>query len=222
LLQNYNYSKLRGKSLVCFGGSEGIGKAICDLAIKNNAKVYAFSRSTTNTDVKNETDIESSLQIVAKAEGKIDYIINTAGLLELSQFHTLDIKEIDNQINTNYRGSIMIAHFAYPYLKVSRGGLLMFTSSSYTYGRPLYGLYSSSKAAIVNFTQSLAQEWTECGIQVNCINPERTKTQMRIRNFGIEDESKLLDPIKVAEVSLATLCSSFTGQVLDVRNNSEV
>ena len=72
--------------------------------------------------------------------------------------------------------------------------LLNFTSSSYTRGRSYYALYSSSKAAIVNFTQAIAEEWTSDNIKVNCINPERTATPMRTSNFGVEPRDLLLDP----------------------------
>lgn len=103
------------------------------------------------------------------------------------------------------------------YLKRSQGQLLFFTSSSYTRGRAFYSIYSSAKAAVVNFVQAVAQEWDAWGIRVNCINPERTKTPMRVQNFGNEPADTLLSPEKVAEASLQTLVSDFTGQVIDVK-----
>ena len=97
--------------------------------------------------------------------------------------------------------------------------MLFYTSSSYTRGRAFYSLYSSTKAAVVNFVQAIAQEWEPWGIQVNCINPERTKTPMRVKNFGIENEATLLTAREVAEKSLKTLLADFTGQVIDVKLN---
>lgn len=81
----------------------------------------------------------------------------------------------------------------------------------------MYSLYSSTKAAVVNFMQALAQEWEADGIRINVMNPERTKTPMRVRNFGNEPEGTLLDASVVAEASLKTLISDVTGQVFDVR-----
>ena len=81
----------------------------------------------------------------------------------------------------------------------------------------LYRLYSSSKAAIVNFVQALSEEWQDSGIRINCINPERTKTPMRERNFGIEPEDTLLKSSVVASVSVNTIFSSLTGEVVDVK-----
>ena len=65
--------------------------------------------------------------------------------------------------------------------------------------------------------QALAEEWGCFGIRVNCINPERTKTPMRVKNFGIEDENTLLKSIDVAGVSAKVLASNITGQVIDVK-----
>lgn len=81
----------------------------------------------------------------------------------------------------------------------------------------MYCIYSSLKAAIVNLVQALSEEWLESGVKINCINPERTKTPMRVKNFGIEPENSLLDARKVALVSINVLLSDMTGEVVDVR-----
>ena len=120
-------------------------------------------------------------------------------------------------LNVNYLGMVNVALASFPYLKESKGHLLYYTSSSYTRGRAFYSLYSSTKAAVVNFVQAISQEWEPCEIKVNCINPERTKTPMRVKNFGIEDDSTLLTAEEVAQESIKTLLADFTGQVIDVK-----
>ena len=65
--------------------------------------------------------------------------------------------------------------------------------------------------------QALSQEWEPDGIRVNVINPERTKTPMRTRNFGIEPDNTLLKAKDVAEASVKVLLSSITGEVVDVK-----
>src|SRR3954449_1515068 len=92
----------------------------------------------------------------------------------------------------NYLAPVFIAQAFHRPLRESRGSLLLFTSSSYTRGRGSYSLYSSAKAATVNLTQALADEWATDGIRVNCINPERTATPMRTRAFGAEPPESLL------------------------------
>ena len=121
-----------------------------------------------------------------------------------------------------FGGSYGIGKYvAYQYLKQTEGKLIFFTSSSYTRGRAFYSIYSSTKAAIVNFVQAVAQEWDGDGIKINCINPERTKTPMRQQNFGIEPDDSLLMPERVAEATLQTLASDCTGQVIDVRRQKD-
>jgi 2-C-methyl-D-erythritol 4-phosphate cytidylyltransferase len=95
--------------------------------------------------------------------------------------------------------------------------LINFSSSSYTRGRANYALYSSTNAAVVNLTQALSEEWSEDNICVNCINPERTLTPMRIKNFGIEPPETLMDPKTVAEKTLKTALSNVSGMIIDVK-----
>ena len=153
--------------------------------------------------------------------GKIDYVVNTAGILSRQPLESMSDEEILNSIQVNYIGAVYVAKESFKYLKETKGMLLCFTSSSYTRGRSLYSLYSSSKAAIVNLVQALSEEWLPFGIQVNCINPERTRTPMRVQNFGLEPEDSLLDPYTVAVSSLVTLLSDLTGDVIDVKRNNE-
>ena len=65
----------------------------------------------------------------------------------------------------------------------------------------------------------MSDEWGNFGIRVNVINPERTATPMRFENFGDEPVDSLLSPEKVAQVSLDTILSGYTGQVVDVTRN---
>jgi 2-C-methyl-D-erythritol 4-phosphate cytidylyltransferase len=117
----------------------------------------------------------------------------------------------------NYLAPVTIAQAAIGYLAATRGHLLLYTSSSYTRGRAGYSLYSSTKAAVVNLTQALADEWSEIGVKVNCVNPERTQTPMRLRAFGAEQPGTLLSPMAVALTSVDVLVSELTGHVIDVR-----
>lgn len=112
---------------------------------------------------------------------------------------------------------MQIARASHKYLAETDGQLLLYTSSSYTRGRADYSLYSSTKAAMVNLTQALADEWASDGIRVNCVNPERTATPMRTKAFGQEPAGSLLSSEAVARTSLDVLLSTLTGHVIDVR-----
>ena len=212
-----HFGDLKDKVLVVFGGSYGIGKSIADIAQASNAKTYCFSRSSNNVNISSSRDVKAALKAVFEKEGRIDFVVNTAAILKKEPLMNMNYEDILECVNTNYLGSVHVAVESFPYLRQSQGHLLFFTSSSYTRGRAFYSLYSSSKAAVVNLVQALAQEWEDSNIKVNCINPERTLTPMRVRNFGNEDESTLLSSETVARGALSTLLSDLSGQVIDVK-----
>lgn len=208
---------IKEKVIVVFGGSYGIGGEMMTIAQKHNARIYSFSRSQNGCDVSKTENVREALEQVAKKEGRIDVVVNTAGVLVKESLTAMSSQTIENSINVNLLGVINVAREAFPYLRETRGSLLFYTSSSYTRGRMMYSLYSATKAAIVNFVQAIAEEWHDFGIRVNCINPERTKTPMRIQNFGHEPEGSLLEAEDVAIASFNTAFSNATGEVIDVR-----
>jgi ribitol-5-phosphate 2-dehydrogenase (NADP+) / D-ribitol-5-phosphate cytidylyltransferase len=122
-------------------------------------------------------------------------------------------------MEVNYLAPVVIAQELFAHLQATGGSMLNFTSSSYTRGRRGYSLYSSTKAAVVNLTQALADEWSTAGVRINVINPERTGTPMRTRAFGQEPPGTLLDSAEVARRSLDVLISSETGMVIDIRKD---
>lgn len=213
-------TELAGKTMVVFGGSYGIGSDIADLAEASGARVFRFSRSATKTHVERRTDVAAALGSVLAETGRIDFVVNTAGVLPRGELMETTEETVYAATEINYLAPVFIAQEAFPALHESKGALLLFTSSSYTRGRSGYSLYSSAKAAVVNLTQALADEWAELGVRVNCINPERTGTPMRTKAFGEEPADSLLSSQEVARVSLDVLLGDLTGHVIDVRRDS--
>jgi ribitol-5-phosphate 2-dehydrogenase (NADP+) / D-ribitol-5-phosphate cytidylyltransferase len=212
--------RLEGKTVVVFGGSYGIGGDIADLARRHGATVKTFSRSTTDTHVERRSDIGAAARQVLAETGRIDFVVNTAGVLPRGALADTSEETIFQATDVNYLAPIFIAQEFFPYLAQTAGSLLLFTSSSYTRGRSGYSLYSSAKAAVVNLTQALADEWATSGVRVNCVNPERTSTPMRTRAFGAEPPETLLSSEDVAGKSLDVLLSDQTGQVIDIRREN--
>ena len=213
---NGDIENIKDKVIVIFGGTSGIGESIANKAEKLGAKVYVCSRRT-GCDVASFKSVNDYLKKVYEESKHIDFIVNTAGLLRMGKLSEREIDDIEREINVNYLGSINVAKAAIPYLQETEGCILLFTSSSYTRGRAMYSTYSSTKAGVVNLTQALAEELYNDGIRINVINPERTATPMRTKAFGEEPADSLLNPEKVADVSLKALLSNLTGQVIDVR-----
>lgn len=209
--------RLEGRTVVIFGGSYGIGADIAEIARSYGATVFAHSRSSTGVHVEEPDHIVKALTAANEATGRIDFVVNTAGVLRTGKLVETDTTTIDEMLRINYLAPVHLARLAHPYLAESHGQLLLYTSSSYTRGRADYSLYSSAKAATVNLTQALADEWAADGIRVNCVNPERTRTPMREAAFGAEDPQTLLSSEMVARTSVDVLISRLTGQVVDVR-----
>lgn len=203
---------VRGKRALIFGGTAGIGKAMADIMSSAGALVIARSRSN-GCDISQEADVRNAISEAVKTLGGLDVVVNAAGLLKthtLSEQSSLDIAA---QINVNLLGAAWIAKWSHAPLKDSQGTLLQFASSSYTRGRANYVIYSATKAAIVNMTQGLSEEWAADGIRVNCIIPGRTDTEMRRNNFENEQQSSLCNPYQVALTATKALCARINGQL---------
>lgn len=209
--------QLPNKVMVVFGGSYGIGAEVVKIAREMGCVVYSFSRSENHVDVTDYLSVERVLREIESRNGHIDYVVNTAGVLVKEPLINMTHESIEKSLTVNYLGVVNVAKASFPYLKKSHGSIAFYTSSSYTKGRMMYSIYSSTKAAIVNLVQALCEEWSEFGIRINCINPERTKTPMRVKAFGNEPDNTLLNPQFVGIATLNTLTSDITGEVIDVR-----
>ncbi|WP_235492534.1 MULTISPECIES: bifunctional cytidylyltransferase/SDR family oxidoreductase [unclassified Leifsonia] len=205
-----------GKTVVVLGASYGIGASIVDGARSFGADVFAFSRSTTGTDITSRKAVRAALATAAEATGRIDFVIVTAGILSIAPLNETKRRDLRRTLDVNLAAPAKIAQEAYSYLEETQGQLVYFTSSSYTRGRAGYSLYSATKAGIVNLTQALADEWADAGVKVNCVNPQRTSTPMRTRAFGEEPAGTLLEAETVANVTLKLLTTDLTGQVINV------
>jgi 2-C-methyl-D-erythritol 4-phosphate cytidylyltransferase len=157
------------------------------------------------------------LAAAANTLGGVDDLFVTAGVLHMGPLANQDAADIVETLAVNLAASVYLARAAHPHLAKSAGSLTLFTSSSFTKGRPNYAVYSATKAAIVNLMQALADEWSGANIRVNAVAPERANTPMRQAAFPNEDHTVLLSAEEVAAATLRLAASGLTGQVLDVR-----
>lgn len=206
------------QTFVVFGGSSGIGKSLIDkLTILGAKNVFSLSPNENGVDVTQSKQVAKALKNIYQKTKRIDNIIICAGVLYKTLLAEMSDEQIFSAINVNLTGSIIVARESFEYLKKSKGSFTLFTSSSYTKGRKYYIPYTASKAGVVNLAEALDDEWGEFKIRVNCISPERTKTPMRLKNFGVEPEDSLLAPEKVAAATLQTIISGYSGCVVDVK-----
>lgn len=209
-------NNLKDKIGIVIGHTSGIGADIYQMVKESGGRIYGYSRKN-HVNVSDYTQVSEAMKEVADKEGHIDYVINTSGQLAISKLEAMEENDIAQMTMTNYLGSVHVTKAAIPYLKESKGSMILFTSSSYTRGRAMYSIYSSTKAAIVNFAQAMSEELYEDHVRINVMNPERTDTPMRRNNFGVEPAGTLLESRRVAVETLKTVCTNITGQVVDVR-----
>jgi ribitol-5-phosphate 2-dehydrogenase (NADP+) / D-ribitol-5-phosphate cytidylyltransferase len=208
---------LRGKTILVFGASSGIGLELVQQLEAEGALVVGQSRTGNGMFVEDRRCVVQALAEAAANHGHVDHVILTAGVLSVGPLAQLTDEQLHHDVDVNLTAAFIVAQESQRYLAESRGSLTLFASSSYTRGRANYTVYSATKAAIVNLTQALADEWSADGIRVNCISPSRTATPMRTRAFGAELEGSLLPAAAVADASVQVLASAMTGQVVDVR-----
>ncbi|MGB7127902.1 MAG: bifunctional cytidylyltransferase/SDR family oxidoreductase [Candidatus Rhabdochlamydia sp.] len=205
---------LRNKRYIITGGSGGIGQAIIKSLEKEGAKAIDISRSSKNypANLCCHTDAEKVFADIFNKFGPVDGLINSIGFLIKKPFMRLSEQEIQEIVAANLTSVLFCCKCAY--IK-PQGHILNIASSSYSRGRKNYTIYASCKAAIVNFTQGLAEEYSH--LYINALAPQRTATAMRHREFPNEDPSTLLSSEEVAQAILNCLKSSITGSLIEVK-----
>jgi 2-C-methyl-D-erythritol 4-phosphate cytidylyltransferase len=211
---------LENKVVVIVGGTQGIGRSIAELLrCRASAKVFALGRNSIPAiDLTDHGSLEAVFGEIFLQEGRIDYVINCAGDLIRKNVANMSLEEWDFLYRVNVSGNFYLAKALMPiWEKQKSGNLMVVGSSSYTRGRGGYAAYSSSKAALVNFCQALAEEVDCWNVKVNVASPGRVQTGLRLRNFGQEPPESLLSPDFVAEQVVAALTMDTTGSVFEIR-----
>ncbi len=205
---------LRGKKYIVVGASGGIGTELLKSLRQAGAEPFPVSRSSSFfADLTKPQSLKTALKQIFQKSGPVDGLINLAGFLKVASLKELSESEIENMVQVNLTGLI----YACKYASLKEGGhIINIASSSYAKGRAFSPVYSAAKAAVVNFTQALADEHKN--LKVNVIVPSRTNTKMRRENFPQDKVSELLAPEKVAEVIVALLKENqTTGSIIEVK-----
>src|SRR3712207_4326948 len=105
---------LAGKTVVVFGGSYGIGADIVRLAESYGATTFTFSRSATNTHVERRSDIVAACEEVLTATGRVDYVVNTAGILPRGELTETSEETVYMATEVNYLAPVHIAQVFQP------------------------------------------------------------------------------------------------------------
>lgn len=197
---------LKGKNVLITGASSGIGQAIairlategCNIAINyrksaeeaENTEEMALEKACGDIencgvksllvqgDVSLEEDIIRVINNVVEKFGRLDFLVNNAGIQTECPSHEAKTEDFDRIINVNLRGSFLCAREAIKhFLLQNRPGVIINISSVHEIiPRPMYVSYSISKGGMENMTKTLALEYANRGIRVNAIAPGATIT----------------------------------------------
>ncbi len=184
------------KIILVTGGSSGLGAAICEYLSIKGYKVYGTSRKATKTDSKymmldmdvcDRSSIYAALSAVIQKEGRLDVVINNAGLGMAAPLEESAEKDIDKLFSTNIRGVINVMQVILPQMRKQKNGLIInITSIAAEIALPYRGLYCASKAAVEKITEALRMEVKDFGIQACTFQAGDIKTNINSNRLTAE------------------------------------
>jgi NAD(P)-dependent dehydrogenase (short-subunit alcohol dehydrogenase family) len=245
-LENF---KVIDEVAIVTGGSKGLGRAMALGLAQAGAKVVVSSRTISlieetadeiiqkggqalavPVDVKNPQSIEQMAAQVMDRYGRVDILINNAGIAPMKKTMETDIEDWNDVLNTNLKSAFLISKIiARGMIKQRRGKIINIGSVLGNMASNVAMPYCVSKAGIAQMTRALALEWAPFGINVNCIAPGFFETEMTAEQREDESHMKFLkykipfkrlgrpDEIIGAALFLASKASDYmTGAVLNI------
>ncbi len=177
------------------GASKGLGLTLVKKLLAEGYSVAATSRnvselqnviSTENSDflplevdLVNENSVSGAISKTVEKFGKLDVIVNNAGYGQLGTLEELTDKESRQNFDTNVFGSLNVIRKSMPYLRTQKSGLVINISSigGLTGDFPGWGIYCATKFAVVGFTEGLAAEAKEFGVNATVVYPGYFRTE---------------------------------------------
>lgn len=222
-------------NVVITGASKGIGRQIALELAADFDKLYLVSRSeellqdvcaearerypdvtlvACPMDVTDESAITALMKEIRTSDGRLTSLINCAGLaIPATSVEEMTVETWMRIYETNMLSTFLMTREALPLLKhTDRATVVNIASTAGLTPRPGWSAYASAKAAVVSFSQTMAEELKPHGIRVHCVAPGRTATELRRLLAPDEDPSTIMAPSSVAKV--VRFLVSETGDVL--------
>ena len=239
---------LRDKVILITGASRGIGAATARICAENHARVIInYNRSSEKAeeirkdlteegydvalfkaDVSREEEVKALYDFVRKEYGKIDVLINNAGIMINNLIMMTKTEEFDKIVDINCKGVFLCTRFfSKLMMKKKSGKIINLASIVGVYGSPGQSVYSASKSFVIGFSKASAKELGNYGITVNAVAPGFVDTELNIVWDDITRDQvqttialkRLGQPEDIARVILF-LCSNLSdyvsGQVIGV------
>lgn len=181
------------KIVLITGATSGIGKETALFLLEKGFSVYGTARNVEGKDlpfrllamdVRDELSISRAVKQVVSEAGKIDILINNAGVGISGAIEELPRKELENVFATNLYGAVSLIQNVLPVMRNQQKGLIINVTSIAAYmGLPFRGAYSASKGALMLLTEAIRMEVKPFGIQVVNIAPGDYATDIASRRY---------------------------------------
>ena len=188
--------RLEGQVAIVTGGARGIGKGICEVFCREGATVALWDvldgTETVNeitqnggkiffqkVDVTDQSSVDNAIEEIIKQHGKIEILINNAGIIRDKSFLKMSEEEWDSVINVNLKSLYVVTRAVVPHMKENGYGRIVSASSiNGTAGAFGQTNYCATKAGISGFTRALCKEVGRHGITANAVAPGFVKSVM--------------------------------------------
>ena len=189
---------LSGKVALVTGGSRGIGAAAAIMLAQAGCRVaitYTSSRKKAQglcdrlahlgkqclalrVDVASESHVRGVLRKVVHHFGRIDILVNNAGIWKYGAIGSMTARQWDETLDVNLKGTFLFCNEAVRYMKRRGGKIINVSSTAGQRGEAFHSHYAASKAGMIAFTKSIADELARYDINVNCVAPGWVDTDM--------------------------------------------
>jgi NAD(P)-dependent dehydrogenase (short-subunit alcohol dehydrogenase family) len=180
------------KAALVTGGTSGIGLAIARALLEDGYDVTVASRRPEKVeaaaaelgahgvaaDVQQEADCERLVESHRERFGRLDILVNSAGIGVGGRIEDLQAKHFDLQVGVNLRGLFLVTKLCVPMLRDSRGLIVNLASIAGTMPTPGLATYGATKAAVIALTRSMNAEFDDDGIRATALCPEFVDTPM--------------------------------------------
>jgi len=179
------------------GTSSGLGKAIAELCFENGHIVYGSSRNPPEenpsfkelkVDVTDQLSIQNAVKHILEKEGKIDVVINNAGLGIIGPVEYLNVADVNKVWHTNVNGLLYVLQAVLPSMRNHNAGKIVSISSiASVIALPFRGVYCASKSAGDKIIQSLRMELSQTNISCCSIQAGDIKTSINENRLKVKD-----------------------------------
>jgi short-subunit dehydrogenase len=207
---------MKDKVVIITGASSGIGKSTAEIFAKNGSKLVINARNekllnevaesikkqcsnnniiAVTGDVSNETDCKNLIDTAISNFGKIDILINNAGISMRALFTDVDLSVIKKVMDINFYGTVYCTKYALPHLIKSKGSLVGISSIAGYKGLPARTGYSSSKFAMQGFLEAIRIENLKNGLHVLVACPGFTSSNIRFTALTADGSQQGESPV---------------------------